>query len=92
MIGSFKDAETRRVFLTGKSRRFGAIAKVAERRLADIERAQDVQDLRFPPGNRLERLKENRAGQWNIRVNDQFRICFLWDETGAQDVEIVDYH
>lgn len=92
MIGSFKDAETRKVFLTGKSRRFGAIAKVTERRLADLERAKDLEDLRYPPGNRLERLKGSRAGQWSIRINDQFRICFVWDEGGAQSVESVDYH
>jgi len=92
VIGSFKDAETRKVFLTGKSRRFGAIAKVTERRLADLERAKDLEDLRYPPGNRLERLKGSRAGQWSIRINDQFRICFVWDEGGAQSVESVDYH
>jgi toxin HigB-1 len=92
VIVSFGDAETEKVFLAGKSRRFGAIAKVAERRLADIERARDLQELRFPAGNRLERLKGDRSGQWSIRVNDQFRICFKWGENGAEGVEIVDYH
>ena len=92
MIESFKDEETRKVFLTGKSRRFGSVAQPALRRLGDMERATDVMDLRDPPGNHLERLKGDRAGQWSIRINDQFRICFEWDGKNFQRVEITDYH
>jgi proteic killer suppression protein len=92
MIASFKDEETRTVFLTGSSRRFGKTARSAARRLAEIDFAQDVSDLRYPPGNRLEQLKGDRLGQWSIRVNDQFRVCFTWDGKDAREVELVDYH
>jgi proteic killer suppression protein len=78
--------------MTGRSRRYGAIARAAARRMADIDFAQDVEELRDPPGKRLERLKGDRAGQWSIRVNNQFRICFVWKGTDAEDVEMVDYH
>jgi proteic killer suppression protein len=77
--------------MTGTSRRCGAIARSASRRLADIDSAQHVEELRDPPENRLERLKGNRAGQWSICVNDRFRICFVWNQGDAEAVEIVDY-
>ena len=73
-------------------RRFTNIAAVARRKLRQLEIAGRLEDLRVPPGNRLESLKGNRAGQHSIRVNDQFRVCFRWTDTGAEDVEIVDYH
>ena len=92
MIQSFAEAETEAVFLRGTSRRWRSIARVAARRLQALDFASAVEDLRNPPGNRLERLKGDRAGQWSIRINDQFRVCFRWDGTDAWDVEIVDYH
>lgn len=72
--------------------RFVNIAAVARRKLRQLEIAARLDDLRVPPGNRLQALKGRRAGQHSIRVNDQFRICFRWTEIGAEDVEIVDYH
>lgn len=92
MIQSFADAETREVYLTGKSRRWSNIARLAARRLQAIDYASAIEDLREPPGNRLEKLKGDRKGQWSIRINDQFRICFRWDGKDAWDVEILDYH
>jgi proteic killer suppression protein len=92
VIQSFADAETRAVYLTGKSRRWAGIARLAARRLQAIDYASAVEDLKDPPGNRLEKLKGDRKGQWSIRINDQFRICFRWDGKDAWDVEIVDYH
>lgn len=92
MIKSFKCADTRKLFETGKSTRFGSILKVATRKLTQLEAAATLEFLRSPPGNRLEALKGNRAGQHSIRVNDQWRICFRWTSAGPEDVEIVDYH
>jgi len=92
VILNFKDAETEKVYATGKSRKFGTIARVAARRLAVIEFAKTLADLREPPGNRLEALKGDRKGQYSIRINDQYRVCFRWDGKDAADVEIVDYH
>jgi proteic killer suppression protein len=92
MIRSFADAETQSVFLTGNSRRFARIGRVAARRMQAIDFASAVEDLREPPGNRLEKLRGDREGQWSIRVNDQYRICFRWDGKDAWEVEIVDYH
>jgi toxin HigB-1 len=92
VILSFKDAETERVYTTGKSRRFGSIARVAARRLGAISFAKEIEDLRNPPGNRLEVLKGDRKGQYSLRINDQYRICFRWNGKDAEDVEIVDYH
>jgi proteic killer suppression protein len=80
------------LFETGKSRRFGAIAVVAGRKLLQLDSAHELRDLKSPPGNRLEALRGNRAGQHSIRINDQFRICFEWTEQGPTSVEIVDYH
>lgn len=89
---SFKCADTRKLFETGKSTRFGSILKVATRELTQLEAAATLEFLRSPPGNRLEALKGNRKGQHSIRVNDQWRICFRWTSAGPEDVEIVDYH
>jgi len=92
VIVSFKNDETRKIFETAKSRKFGNIARVAARRLGDLSFAERLEDLRNPPGNRLEKLKGDRAGQYSLRINDQFRVCFRWLDDGAHDVEIVDYH
>jgi len=92
MIRSFADAETQAVFLSGRSRQFSQIARAAARKLLAIDFASAVEDLIEPPGNRLEKLKGDREGQWSIRVNDQFRICFRWDGENAFEVEIVDDH
>jgi toxin HigB-1 len=92
VIQSFADQETRAVYLTGTSRKWGSIARSAARKLEAIDFASAIEDLKSPPGNRLEKLKGERQGQWSIRVNDQFRICFRWDGKDAWDVEIVDYH
>jgi len=92
VIGSFQDEDARDVFLAGCSRRFSSIARSAARRLADIDFANDVSELQDPSGNQLEKLKGDGAGQWSIRIDDQYRVCFVWDGTDAQDVEIVDCH
>jgi proteic killer suppression protein len=92
VILNFKDAETEKIYATGKSRRFGSIARVAARRLGVIGFAKSLDDLRNPPGNRLETLKGDRKGQYSIRINDQYRVCFKWNGKDAEDVEIVDYH
>ena len=92
MIASFKSYETMLLAKGGKVRRYRFIEKVARRKLRYLEIANTLQDLRIPPGNRLEQLKGNRKGQYSIRVNDQFRICFRWTNRGAEDVEIVEYH
>lgn len=92
MIFSFKDADTRELFEAGKNRRWAHIAKIALRKLDQVEASLHLTDLRTPPGNRLEALAGNRAGQHSIRINDQYRICFAWKADGAHDVEITDYH
>ena len=92
MIKSFRSAETRALFETGKSRRFSGIANVAVRKLAQLDAAETLDFLRSPPANRLEALKGDRAGQYSIRVNDQYRLCFRWTKAGPEDVEITDYH
>ncbi len=92
MIKTFRCADTRALSAGEAVRRFANIAAVARRKLRQLEIAGRLDDLRVPPGNRLEVLKGDRAGQHSIRVNDQFRVCFRWTATGAEDVEIVDYH
>lgn len=92
MIRSFRDRETRLLFETGRSRRFGNIAAVALRKLDMVDAAAVLEDLRVPPGNRLEALRGTRRGQHSIRINDQWRIRFRWRDDGPHDVEIVDYH
>jgi proteic killer suppression protein len=92
MITSFKDDETRRLHETGSSARFSGIARVALRKLIQLDAAGQLSDLRVPPGNRLEALKGNRAGRHSIRINDQWRICFRWEGADACEVEICDYH
>ena len=87
MIQSFADKETETVYLTGKSRRWGKIARLAARRLQAIDFASAVED-----GNRLEKLKGDRRNYWSIRINDQYRLCFRWDGRDPWDVQIVDYH
>lgn len=92
MIKSFRSADTQALFETGKIRRWQAIRSVAERKLAQLDAAATLDFLRAPPGNRLEALQGDRAGQHSIRINDQWRVCFRWTSTGPEDVEIVDYH
>lgn len=93
MIESFASKETEKIFLGQVSRQLPSdIQKTARRKLLYLHEAEDVQDLRAPPGNRLEKLSGDRAGQYSIRINDQWRICFNWVADTAQDVEIVDYH
>lgn len=91
-IKSFKDADTESLFNGSRVKRFVNIESVAMRKLAMLHRAGKLDDLRVPPGNRLEALKGNLSGRHSIRVNDQFRLCFRWTPEGPADVEIVDYH
>jgi proteic killer suppression protein len=92
MIVSFRDADTEALAAGHRVSRFVSIEAVARRKLRQLEIAGRLEDLRVPPGNRLEALKRDRMGQHSIRVNDQFRVCFRWTEAGPADVEIVDYH
>ena len=93
MIRSFKCKETERIWQGTPSRKFPAdMQDRALRKLRQLDAAATVDDLRNPPGNRLETLKGNRAGQMSLRINDQWRICFRWANGDATDVEIVDYH
>ena len=91
-IKSFKCPDTQRLFAGQRVKRFVNIESVGMRKLAMLNRAGALEDLRAPPGNRLEALKGNRAGQYSIRVNEQVRVCFVWTPEGPKDVEIVDYH
>ncbi len=92
MIRSFADKATARLAGRDRVRQFAAIERVALRKLAMVRAAHVLDDLRAPPGNRLEALKGYRAGQHSIRINDQYRICFTWKDGDAHDVEICDYH
>lgn len=92
VIRSIFCKDTLELWQTGKNRRFAAISKVALRKLDQIDASVTIDDLRAPPGNRLESLKGDRQGQWSVRINNQWRICFRWEDGDAWDVEIVDYH
>nr|MBV6630250.1 type II toxin-antitoxin system RelE/ParE family toxin [Oceanococcus sp. HetDA_MAG_MS8] len=92
MILSFACKHTEALFTTGKSRKFSSFKSIAERKLAQLDAATALEDLRVPPGNQLEALSNDRAGQYSIRVNKQFRVCFVWTKHGPARVEIVDYH
>jgi proteic killer suppression protein len=92
VIRSFKDAATARLFANQDVPRFRGIERQARRKLLLLHTAGVLADLRSPPGNRLEALKGDRRGQHSIRINSQWRICFVWLQDGAEDVEIVDYH
>lgn len=93
MIRSFACPETEKLFHGRFAKKLPQdIQRTAQRKLHQINAAEQLSDLMAPPGNRLEALKGNRAGQYSIRINDQWRICFLWRDGGAEAVEIVDYH
>lgn len=92
MIQSFRDKKTQELYEGGSPHRFRAFERVAVRKLTQLDSAQTLDFLRSPPGNRLEALRGNRQGQHSIRINDQYRICFVWTEAGPTEVEIVDYH
>lgn len=92
MIKAFRCRETSALFAGRRVARFANIEAVATRKLQQIDSAATLDSLRAPPGNRLESLKGDRRGQHSIRINDQFRVCFVWKENGVVDVEIVDYH
>ena len=92
MIKSCACAETEALARGERVRRFVNIASVARRKLRQLEVSARLDDLRVPPGNRLEALKGDRSGQYSIRINDQWRVCFRWTAAGAENVEIVDYH
>ena len=92
MIKGFRCADTRALFETGKSKRFGAILTVATRKLTLLDAAATLAFLKSPPGNHLEALKGDRKGQHSIRINDRWRICFRWTAAGPENVEIADYH
>lgn len=92
MIQSFKYADTQALFGGATVARFANIRTVAERKLQMLNRSTRLDDLRIPPNNKLEALKRDRQGQHSIRINDQWRLCFVWTGSDATDVEIVDYH
>jgi proteic killer suppression protein len=93
VIESFASEETKKIFLGIVSTKLPKdIQRTARRKLIYLDDAEDLQDLLAPPGNRLEKLKGNRSGQYSIRINDQWRICFEWSDNKANNVEIVDYH
>lgn len=93
MIRSFRDRDTERLFRREPIKRLPkSLLRVALRKLMLLDAANNLEDLRVPPGNRLEKLTKDRLGQHSIRINDQWRLCFRWDNGGAESVEIVDYH
>ncbi len=92
MIKSFRSKETGRLFNRLRSRRWQSVAAVARRKLELLNAATSLDELRIPPGNRLEALKGDRRGEHSLRINDRWRICFVWREGDAHEVEITDYH
>ena len=92
MIRSFSCKQTQALYEGGRPKKFRAIQRVAERKLTQLDAANNLEFLRSPPGNRLEALKGDRSGQHSIRINNQYRLCFIWTDNGPEDVEIVDYH
>lgn len=92
MTQSFRSKDTERLHRRGRVKRFRAFERVAQRKLAQLDAATELRDLAAPPGNRLEALHGDRQGQHSIRINDRWRICFIWREGNAYEVEIVDYH
>ena len=92
MIRSFRDKKTESLFAGESVKEFSGIRNVAERKLTMLDSAADLKDLLAPPGNRLEKLKGDHAGQYSIRINDQWRLCFIWRADGPHEVEITDYH
>ena len=92
MIASFADKRTKALFQLERVRAFIAFERVALRKLVMLNAAHRIEDLQVPPGNRLEALRGDRAGQWSIRINAQWRVCFRWEGNDAYDVEICDYH
>ncbi len=92
MLQTFKCPDTEKLFSGQRVACFANIEHVALRKLEQLNLAQRIDDMRAPPGNRLEPLQGDRAGQWSVRINDQWRLCFRWENNNALDVEIVDYH
>ena len=92
MIRSFKCPDTESLAKGNRVKRFVNIASMVRRKLRQLEIAGRMEDLKVPPGSRFEPLKGRRSGQYSIRINDQWRLCFRWSDAGAEDVEIVDYH
>jgi proteic killer suppression protein len=93
MIRSFKDSRTEKVWVREQVRVFGPdLQRAAQKKLRMLNAASELNSLRVPPGNRLEKLTGDRIGQYSIRINDQYRLCFIWADGGADDVEITDYH
>ena len=92
MIASYADKDTEKVAQGLRVKKFESVARIAQRKLLALRIAETMDDLKSPPGNHLETLKGRRQGQYSIRINDQYRVCFSWKEGQAYDVEIVDYH
>lgn len=93
MLRSFRDKDTAGIWARRRSRKLSKeVQRAALRKLAILDAAESLDDLRVPPGNRLEKLKGDRAGQHSIRINNQWRICFQWTHAGPEDIEITDYH
>ena len=93
MIKSFKDSETEKIYFRERSRKLSPdVQQVALRKLGVVNNAKNINDLRIPPANRLEKLTGNRSGQYSVRINDQWRVCFIWKDGDATEVEITDCH